>query len=388
MPVIPEFKPYYQTNNSGNPLCRFYLGDVRSVLKRLPRKSVHCVVTSPPYWGLRDYKTGSKFELGCERTVQEYVTNMVEVFTLIRRVLRDDGTVWLNLGDSYNSQSGNLVGVPWRVAFALQDSGWILRQDLIWSKPSPMPESVTNRCTKSHEYLFLLVKRKGYFYDAEAIKDKAITANLPTRSLGKKQAVTQYDGMVSHNENHASAVLERVPDSNKRSVWVISSQGYPGAHFATFPPKLVEPCIKAGTSEMGCCPECMAPWRRIVETTKLRRDRPNDYVKRTGEEGTGNSCSNSVAGVETKTIGWESMCNCGTDREDAIPCTVLDPFIGSGTTSAVALELGRHTIGIDLSEDYLRKNAIHRVEGVIQNIPHLRKKIKVRANRVELGSAL
>ena len=146
---------------------KLYLGHVTDVLKALPEQSVHCVVTSPPYWALRDYGSDKTYELGSEPTYQEFVKNMVEVFREVRRVLRDDGTLWINLGDTYaskNMPSGNLVGIPWRVALALQDDGWIIRQDIVWHKPSPMPESVRNRCTKAHEYIFLLTKKGSGYY--------------------------------------------------------------------------------------------------------------------------------------------------------------------------------------------------------------------------------
>lgn len=475
MPSIAP-KPFWQT--ADQKTVRLYQGDTRAVLRRLPEKSVHCVVTSPPYWALRDYQVagqlGSESSPDCGTMGQAqcgdcFVCSMVSVFREVYRVLRDDGTLWLNLGDSYNSNtgigfnanaykgnqsparletakqqlknrpklgmpSGNLVGIPWRVALALQNDGWILRQDIIWHKPSPMPESAKNRCTKAHEYVFLFAKRSGYFYDAEAIKETADTADLPPRTLGKKQSETEFDGMISHNEDHARAVLERVPRRNRRSVWNVASQGYPGAHFATYPPKLIEPMILAGTSERGCCTDCGTPWKRVSLEEKLFRERPNDYVKRTGEEGTGNSCPNTVAGVSTEELGWYPGCDClglpaipkepavgknwnsekaaqekliqgsdsgkavhDSDRRNGIrqsqerskwsgevarlceraaiyetvPCTVLDPFVGSGTTCAVALANGRRSIGIDLSADYLRENAVVRIEGEILQRPAL-----------------
>lgn len=268
---------------------RLYHGDVLEVLRQLEPGSVQTCVTSPPYWGLRDY--GEPGQLGLEPTPGEYVARMVQVFREVRRVLRDDGTLWLNLSDSYAAARGgtyqpaetlaggiggkmpngettnrgrnggyspardaqaiglkhkDLVGIPWRVAFALQQDGWYLRSDIIWAKPNPMPESVTDRPTKSHEYLFLLTKSPRYFYAADAIRETT--------------------------------------DANARSVWTITTKPYAGAHFATFPPELPARCIKAGTTE--------------------------------GD-------------------------------------TVLDPFSGSGTTAWVARNLGRRAIGIDLNADYL-----------------------------------
>lgn len=430
----PLIRPYWATTDMP-PTVRLYLGNVEQVLSRLPAKSVHCVVTSPPYWGLRDYGVegqigsepipdcGTSGQAQCSRC---FVCTMVAVFREVRRVLRDDGTLWLNLGDTYGGgppggssakqesnsgsfgaragngglPSGNLVGIPWRVVLALQADGWVLRQDVIWNKPSPMPESVRNRCTKAHEYIFLLTKGQRYYYDAEAIKEKAKQPEGEAKTAGihHKQAAlgangggtlgTNY-GPNSRNKRSVWTVddermvlgwlMINYPEiaeawyrdaTNKPDVWRVPSFGYPGAHFATFPPKLIEPCILAGTSEYGCCAGCGAPWSRVVEEKKLIRPRPNDYVKRTGEQGTGNSCANTVAGVEVKTLGWKPTCGCGTD--DVRPCTVLDPFVGSGTTCCVALEHGRASVGIDLSEEYLVKNAIPRVEGCLLQVPALR----------------
>jgi len=311
-------------------------GDVRMRLKELPDESVQCVVTSPPYWGLRDY--GVNEQLGLERTPEEYVCKMVAVFREVRRVLRSDGTLWLNIGDSYNSKPEqrkitdkvgakqktnagsnttgsrsvdslkpkDLVGIPWMLAFALRADGWYLRQDIIWSKPNPMPESVTDRCTKAHEYVFLLSKSGIYFYDHEAIKEHAAqniksgpggsnfppgqTAHSNARTAGNKTHKTVAEYERSDSEEHLTAAgLLKVADvpwemSNKRSVWEIATQPYPEAHFATYPEKLVEPCILAGSR--------------------------------------------------------------GGD-------TVLDPFCGSGTTGVVALRHQRKFIGIELNPAYV-----------------------------------
>ena len=301
-------------------------GDVLDKLQEIESDSVQCVVTSPPYWGLRDY--GTEGQLGLEKTPEEYVENMVEVFREVKRVLKDDGTCWLNLGDSYagnnsrasdggragygteregvfNNLSGNLkpkdlVGIPFRVAFALQSDGWYLRQDIIWHKPNPMPESVTDRCTKSHEYIFLLSKSAKYFYDNDAIKEKAVVSD--NRASGMERNAESYRGKVKYNDNNyggggtsfqghsgnykANGELIN-PDGmrNKRSVWTINTKPYKDAHFAVFPPKLPELCIKAGSSE--------------------------------GD-------------------------------------TVLDPFFGSGTTGWVAQRLGRKWIGIELNAEYIK----------------------------------
>jgi DNA modification methylase len=261
-------------------------GDCREVLRELPAESVHCVVTSPPYFGLRDY--GVAGQIGLEPTPDAFVAEMVAVFAEVRRVLRKDGTVWLNLGDSYvaaggggesrmielygrdaeacrgiHSAAGNgqtsggkgaigllrpkqLVGIPWRVAFALQADGWYLRQDIIWSKPNPMPESVRDRCTKAHEYLFLLSKSERYYYDADAIREDGPSY---TRSPGHRS-----DGAAEHIQGRHTNFSTRVVETegrNKRSVWEVTTQPFPEAHFATFPPALIEPCILAGCPKGG-----------------------------------------------------------------------------------------------------------------------------------------
>jgi len=260
-------------------------GDCREVLKTLPDKSVHCCVTSPPYWGLRDY--GCDGQLGLEKTPEEYVANLVAVFRKVRRVLRDDGTLWLNLGDSYSSggrtsttlqtvRKGNgddslmsrppvcnsfkpkdLVGIPWMVAFALRADGWYLRQDIIWHKPNPMPESVTDRCTKAHEYIFLLSKSAKYWYDAEAINEQAKESTIDRCKynrvsekgrIGFEQGGNYVDP--KHELTHRQKQIE-TGTRNKRSVWTVATQPYKDAHFATFPPALITPCILAGCPQGG-----------------------------------------------------------------------------------------------------------------------------------------
>jgi DNA modification methylase len=362
---------------------RIIPGDCIEGLRTLPDASVHCCVTSPPYWGLRDY--GHDGQIGLESTPEAYVARMVEVFREVRRVLREDGTCWLNLGDSYaNQKSGDtysgfndryfgretdggkqaktvssanvgrldlsglkpkdLVGIPWRVAFALQSDGWWLRQDIIWHKPNPMPESVRDRCTKAHEYVFLLTKSERYYYDAEAVSEASAQ---PDRVRNDR-----FGGVDGHTVRHGEqSVFTGSQTRNRRSVWTVTTKPYKGAHFATMPPDLVEPCILAGTSEEGCCPHCGSPWARVTERKKLTRPRPNDYTKRQGDEGTGNSCANSVAGVAVETKGWQPTCKCQEHRPE--PCLVLDPFAGSGTTLAVAARLGRSGIGCELNPEYI-----------------------------------
>ena len=442
MPRIRKpLEPFWQTTDGST--VQLYQGDVIDVLRRLPAGSVQCVVTSPPYWGLRDYGTaaweggdegcdhrlkhgkrqgnpefnknrpsreltamGGDYpklicprcgahridqQIGSERTPDEYVAKLVAVFREVRRVLRDDGTVWLNMGDCFGPKLGmkkkGVAGIPHKLVFALEDNGWIHAMEHIWHKPNPMPESAGNRCTKAHEYLFLLTKKLRYFYDTEAIREPLTKCNAQrttnhycTTGRGPKDGGnTGLDGLAARMRSGLHT------GRNKRSVWTIATQGYPGAHFATFPPKLVEPCIKAGTSERGCCEECGSPWVRVVETTALKRSRPNDYVKRKGEAGTGNSCANSVAGVDVKTLGWEPTCKCNAG---VVPCTVMDIFVGSGTTCCVALDKGRRSIGIDLSEAYLRDNAVVRIEGELLARPALARLAGKATKKLRIGREL
>jgi DNA modification methylase len=313
---------------------------------------------------------------------------MVAVFREVRRVLRDDGTLWLNLGDSYASSGGeraygssdhgtgrgpgtrrhdvpasglkpkDLVGIPWRVAFALQSDGWYLRSDIIWSKPNPMPESVTDRPTKAHEYVFLLSKSARYFYDYEAALEdgEGYGSGNKTKRWGNNHTIERAEG-AGAIERHLSIPWEGRSTRNRRTVWTIATSPYSEAHFATFPPALVEPCIKAGTSERGCCATCGAPWTR--ETEKSRT-----FESGSGKAGNmpiGKNGAGLQGGGETldirrgptvhsTTTGWSPACRCDADTK---PCTVLDPFSGAGTALLVADRLGRDGIGIDLNPEYV-----------------------------------
>ena len=364
---------------------RLLQGDALDVLETLEPQSVHCVVTSPPYWGLRDY--GTDGQLGLEATPEEYVRAMVTVFDRVWRVLRDDGTLWLNLGSSYaggGRNSGNplentsamqltqihsmntgpapvpdgfkpkdMVPIPWMVAMALQAYGWYLRSDIIWSKPNPMPESVTDRPTKAHEYVFLLTKQPRYYYDAEAVREPH--AEIDRRTAQGLSRIP-YNGKSNPETREFSGGadwLGQHPNGrNRRSVWTIATEAFSEAHFAVYPTALVKPCVLAGTSERGVCPACGKPWERVTERENMeirpgpsREARSNGGQLRTQVNGT------MVKPPTSTTTGWRAGCGC--DAGEPVPATVLDPFCGSGTTGLVALTYGRDFIGIDLSPEYL-----------------------------------
>lgn len=261
------------------------VGDCVKSMRELPEKSVNCCVTSPPYFGLRDY--GMEEQVGLEQTPAEYVKKMVEVFREVRRVLADDGTFWLNIGDSYG-KGKQLLGVPWRLALALQDDGWLLRQDIIWNKTNAMPESVRDRCTAAHEYIFLLTKKKSYFYDHVAIKEPAVGGTKGAASFKREKSKRGQEGicpaspMATHRQGREDIRYDG-PLRNKRSVWNVATKPFAQAHFATFPAELIQPCVMAGCPQDG---------------------------------------------------------------------TVLDPFGGSGTVAGVAIANGRHAILCELNPEY------------------------------------
>ena len=413
-------RPYWD-----NGVARLYEADARAI--PLADGSVHCVVTSPPYWGLRDYGLGdwqggspecgherlaihadtgslqgstdandhaqepwpngvcgrcgatqAPAGIGLEATLAEHLDNLVSVFRELRRVLRDDGQIWLNYGDHYAGNPGNgrgggsalgggdphlsgsdkagaglapkqLMGLPWRVAFALQDDGWWLRSAIVWHKPNPMPESVRDRPTNAYEMIFLLSKRSAYFYDAEAIRTPSDGGNPMVGTSAKGFDPT--DHRATWENTH------KVTAANARNVWTIPTQGRPDAHFATFPDELPRRCILAGTSERGVCVECGAPWGRVVEASggtigKSWHDHTADAEK--GQQAAyGGGVGNADLGdgkYQRETTGWRPTCD---HDGDPVPATVLDPFVGSGTTLAVAQALGRRGIGLDLNPEYL-----------------------------------
>lgn len=386
-------------------------GDARNI--PLADGSMHCIVTSPPYYGLRDYQVLG--QIGNEETVEAYVNNLRDSAREWRRVLRDDGVLWLNLGDSYagsgrgamgdgspSDRTGtmqgknkgtstgrfikpaqepgikgkDLYGVPWTVALALRADGWYLRRDIIWSKVNPMPESVTDRPTTAHEYVFLLTKSASYYYDAEAIKEPAASGILFGGSgPGGYDASRKDNGRRDLSEittRNARSVWSAEEDEYLqflqwkaeragalRDVWPIPSQPYAGAHFATMPPELARRCILAGTSARGCCPKCGAPYEREVERERLRRDelpkgdaryRPNRYAGAYEDiNGKGDA-----GYTEVKTLGWSASCECNAG--EPVGCLVMDPFSGSGTTGKVALENGRRYVGIELNREYIEQS--------------------------------
>lgn len=469
---------------------RIIPGNCVDVLRALPAASVHCVVTSPPYWGLRDYKieptvwggdpacvhewgqglrrhkggphgngvmleggrsvveaqasckdidSGSFCRCGAwlgthglEPTIALFVANEVAIFREVWRVLRDDGTLWLNLGDSYAGGGGfypnapsnvagakqttqggakqggipignglkpkDLCGVPWRVAFALQADGWYLRQDIVWHKRNPMPESVVDRCTNSHEFIFLLAKSVRYFFDAEAIKEEATADNREFfRGNDSYTGGNSFDNSRRKSAEGRGHVENAGGRRNKRSVWSVPSAPYKEAHFATFPPALIEPCILAGTSERGCCTRCGAPWVRVIERARLNaaagRETSTHGAKGNSNKDNGWSDDNFKPGhnYERRTLGWYPTCRCDdapelppypdkpddealidawrtacdlvTARRKEIceplgkietrPAVVLDPFGGAGTTALVADRAQRDSVLIEINPEYV-----------------------------------
>ena len=410
-----------------NGVASLYWADAREI--PLPDASVHCVVTSPPYWGQRDYGLGQweggapdcdhrlreyiaasglegsaatanhqqdswpggvcgrcgavhqQTGIGLEPTLAEHVGNIVEVLREVRRVLRPDGTVWLNYGDGYSSgnratyRSGasdnkghqvqddqsrpatpaglkpkDLLGLPWRIAFALQDDGWWLRSAIVWNKPNPMPESVQDRPSSAYEMVFLLTKRATYYYDADAIRE-------PSKSSGR--VVQPYNDEAKNNghENRTTAGLTTGMTvgnyANARDVWTIATQPRAIKHFATFPDALPRRCILAGTSEHGVCADCGAPWERAKSKAEGGYTGKNwahsDQSAVTGKTKSGGHREWNES-RSPQTVGWRPTCECDAP---VVPAVVLDPFVGSGTTAAVAQSLGRRAVGLDLNAQYL-----------------------------------
>ena len=430
-------------------------GNALDVAKQLPSKIVQVCITSPPYWGLRDYGTGNWIggddkcshskstsdkisastlggksnnnnhekegwpggvcgkwgalkndeQIGLEDTIEEYIEKLVLLFREIRRILRDDGTLWLNMGDSYsgsgraasgggrgdksklqssntgsltvvkrgivgNLKNKNLCGIPWRLALALQADGWFLRSDIIWAKPDPMPESVLDRPCRSHEYLFLLTKKEKYYYDNIAVL-------MPIANSTIKRGPVDFGGEKGRNykpekgdpnfrngsEQWGRTYNYNHNGRNLRTVWNIATQGYKQAHFATFPEKLIEPCILAGSSETTCG-VCGAPWERIIEKPKY-----GDWNNRKGtpaELEKGNTGKPIPEDYYLKTIGFKPTCKHNDDSGRGI---IYDPFMGAGTVAKVALRSGpgRNFIGSELNPHYIDL-ALRRIKSLMDQI--------------------
>lgn len=439
-------KPYWQDSTR-----TVYNADAVTALRSMEAESVQMCVTSPPYYGLRKYageqdlvwggenhhehewndmgvkvnrwgkdknvsekqSTNAGAEcvdvplgntcficgawrgaFGLEPTVQMYVDHTVEILREIKRVLRKDGVVFWNVGDSYatGAGSGRIMGgkvygkqnpllesgqvpncqpnrmpqpglkpkdlmlIPFRVVLAAQEDGWYVRSDIIWVKPNPMPESVTDRPTEAHEHILMLTRSERYFWDQEAVREakaESTIADTRTNDNGHRRE-RGYPGAQSNGGTNLGG-----PDGgrNLRSVWEFPTQPYPKAHFATFPEELPERCIKAATPEVGSCPKCGAPWVRVTEKPQPptdMRNRSNDAKMsfHTQSCGGGQKLQDWYEAHPSKTLGWQPSCKCGLPQEQNVPAVVLDPFAGSGTTLEVATRLARKSVGIELSQEY------------------------------------
>jgi DNA modification methylase len=371
-------------------------GDCRDQLATLPAQSVQCIVTSPPYYGLRKYTNDPK-EIGQEATPAAYVASLVAVFAECWRVLREDGVLWLNLGDSYandtkwggstggkhaNGLHGatgigrektttglpgkNLLGMPWRVAFALQDAGWILRSDIIWHKPNPMPESVTDRPTKAHEYVFLFAKKPRYYYDATAIMEESIwkRENNPDWQYQRAETNAKKHPTNTNAAHGGFTGWKTEHGRNRRSVWTIATRPYAAAHFATMPEALVEPCILAGSSAQAC-ETCGAAWARVVERDVDRhwKECPKDGARRDlGLQSNVSGLHGQYHTITNTDRGFSPACACEVNTGSA-RSIVLDPFGGAGTVAKVAERFQRDSILIDLNPAYVELQE-ERVNGV------------------------
>ena len=360
-------------------------GDCREEVAKMPEQHFQCCVTSPPYFGLRDY--GHDGQIGIEPTPDDFVAAMLAVFggkdnpVGVWRVLRDDGVLWLNLGDSYAGSWGNyggknrgkgeqrtvaagslptpawdgrdkerpaasrpmagikpkdLIGIPWRVAFALQAAGWYIRDAVIWHKPAPMPGSQRDRCTSSYEFIFMLTKKPKYYFDMEAAKEPAVCSRMR--------------GSAEHGSddtNGNGGLSRRPPQTTRtpRNVWKMAHEGFKGSHFATYPLALPTKCITGSASEKGCCSGCGAPMVREVNRTSMVIDRS----ERTHSRGRTRTSGTMVEPPTTTTTGWSPSCKCD---QSLVPCRILDPFNGAGTTGVAANILGHDYIGIEINPEY------------------------------------
>lgn len=363
--------PYYKTKKGV-----LYYGDAVDIPTRIKPNSVHCVVTSPPYWGLRSYFSSDENQLGLEKTPQLYIEHLVKIFSGIRKVLHPTGTVWLNINDTHcvpstkregelgmkpGVSAKNLIGIPWRLALALQADGWWLRCDIIWNKTNCLPEPVKDRPTRSHEYIFLLTKKAHYFYDNVAVYEKLQHGD---HFAGNRQKIAiESGGMFKGGHDRKN----KLTGKNRRSVWNISTEPTTDPHYAAFPSKLAALCIKAGTPLKGCCSKCGNPIKRIVKDLDERHwteKRADGDKWATGKVWGRNDGGGSFTN-ELSTIGWEATCKCCVK---IIPCTVLDPFMGRGTVALTAETLGRNWVGAELGEEsceLIKQNLTNRKVGLL-----------------------
>lgn len=399
-------------------------GDNRETLATLDECSVHMAVTSPPYWALRSYLPADSplkgFELGQEPTPELFVENLVDVFRSVRRVLRGDATLWVNIADTY-AQDGNRVGIPQRFALAMRADGWICRDEIIWHKPAPMPSSVNGwrwekcrvkvkdggrggrgnqtsfknghnnlsqkeraetdaqwtdcpgcakcekndglvlrkgswRTTAAHEYIFMFAKTASYFCDAEAMRIPSNPDSVKRAYRGNSESHKMTTGAPGQPAHSLSAARDRgdgygnPTSANPRSVWTITTEPLKAKHYAAFPSELPRRCIRAGTPDKGCCAKCGAPWARIVES-KRTPTRPGNDTKITGDRMNDGNRDAQRHVSESRTTGWRPTCGC--DAGKPVPCKVLDPFGGSGTTGLVAQMMGRDVVLCELNPDYI-----------------------------------
>jgi len=344
-------------------------GDARKLLPTLPDGNFHACVTSPPYFGLRNYSSGDG-EIGLEETPAEYVVALVEVFREIRRVLHPSGTLWVVIGDTYAGGGGgnygtnevwrthgqhiegvrnksswlaragvkakDLIGIPYMLAFALRDDGWWWRQNIVWAKVNALPESVSDRCTRAHETILVFSKREHYFYDQDAIREPCTDESIA-------RTARKWDGERARDFPGAPQTLDiskmcHPAGRNKRNVWFMATETRnDGTHHAVYPEHLVEPMMLSATSEGGCCSSCGAPWKRVPEQE------------------------------DSLQVEWKPTCGCGGEP---VPCRVIDPFSGSGTTGVVAARLGRSYLGIELNNEYVR-DSTSRIVKVLSELGQL-----------------
>ncbi len=385
------------------------IGDSLEWVERLPARSVHCCVSSPPYFNLRDY--GAEGQIGLEDTPEQYIAQLVRMFRGVKNAMHPSGMLWLNLGDSYAAGGGfapdapsnvagsisggqdrgtgtktgarqaapgykpkDLIGIPWMAAFALRADGWYLRQAMPWVKRASMPESVDDRPATACEMVFLLSKRADYYFDMNAVKRRAATEwagadMVPSGKYAKEDtSVRTAAGGASRNNR----TTDKHQDRHMRNTdWWFDSVGmlvrggnilgfdvgtarHPGAHTAVMPEAMVTECVLAGTSREGVCPKCGCPIVPITESEKIMRSRPTQYTDKRPKGGKNNNIDLTVQGVDTRVVGWEPSCSCpeAADKRQRVPAVVIDPFTGAGTTGAVALRLGRRFIGCELNKEY------------------------------------